>query len=126
MSKKIIGLALCSLFLIAYFPVTGATDDSRSVTYTECYIVSSGTIYNRLSIGLFKIGNRAFIIYINMGYEEDGNTSIYDDDTGELLWQQQGAHSFILVFYRGNYTYIKNPDGSTFVTMDGLTIIARV
>jgi len=107
-------------------PTIGATNESRSVTYTDCYIVSSGTIINRLAIGLFKIGNKAFIIYINIGFKDDGNTSIYNDETGDLLWQQQGEHNIILLFYRGNYSYIKNPDGSFFMALDGLTIIAKV
>jgi hypothetical protein len=81
---------------------------------------------NRLAIGLFKFGNKALIIYMNMGYKEDGVTSIYNEN-GDLLWHDQGEHSMILFFFRGNYSCVKDPDtGAIFVAMDGLTLIARV
>ncbi len=126
MNSKIFGLALCLLFILPYIPVTGATDQNPSARYTDCYIVSSGLIYNRLSIGLFKIGNKAFVIYINIGYEEDSITSIYDDENGNLLLQVQGTHNVILLFYRGNYSYIKNPDGTTFLSIEGFAVIAKI
>jgi len=126
MCNKIFGLALCLLFILPYIPVTGATDQNPSGRYTDCYIVSSGLIYNRLSIGLFKIGNKAFIIYINVGYTENSITSIYDDENGNLIYQIQGTHNVILLIFRGNYSYIKNQNGTTFLGLEGYTIIAKI
>lgn len=127
MSKKIIGLVICLLFILTCFPVTGETFNSQSGIYKNCYIVCSGTMLNRLVIGLFKIGNKALIVYMNMGYKEDGNVSIYNEENGDLLCHEQGELSFLVFFYRGNYSFIKNPDdGSIFIAMEGLTLIARV
>jgi len=124
MIRKIIIISLCFLFITTYIPLAGAIKN-RSEVYTDCHIVSSGTITNRLALGLFKIGNRAFIIYLNMIYKVDGITSIYDDD-GNLLCNKLGEQNIITIFFRGNYTYIKNPDASIFVALDGLAIIAIV
>ena len=126
MSSKIFGLALCLLFILPNIPVTVATDQNPSVRYTDCYIVSSGLIYNRLAIGLFKIRNIAFIIYLNIGYTQDSITSIYDDENGNLLWQEQGTHNVILLIFRGNYSYVKNQNGSTFLGLEGYSIVAKI
>jgi hypothetical protein len=127
MIKQLTALAVCSLLIITIAPLTGAKDQDRSVTYQNCYIESSGMITNRLALGLFKIGNKALVIYMNIGYEEDGVTSIYDDENGNILWHEQGEHSIILFFFRGNYSYIKDPEnGTAFLVLDGLTLIARV
>ncbi|MDH7507166.1 MAG: hypothetical protein QHH15_05210 [Candidatus Thermoplasmatota archaeon] len=127
MSNKIIGLLICLLFILNCFPVKAEIYPTQSVTYKNCYIVSSGTMVNRLVIGLFKIGNKALIVYMNIGFKEDGNTSIYDEENGKLLWHQEGEHTVIVFFYRGNYSFIKDPeDGSIFVALDGLTIITRI
>jgi len=126
MSRKLIVLVICLLFIIIYIPAAGATYKPLSGTYKNCYIKSSGTIINRLAIGLFKIGNKALIIYLTLGYRDDGLTKIYASENGNLLWQEQGTHNMMLLFYRGNYSYTKNPDGSFFLAIEGLTIIVTI
>jgi hypothetical protein len=127
MIKQLTVLAVCSLLIITITPLTEAKDQDRSETYQDCYVESSGTIINRFSIGLFKLGNKALIIYSIIEYSEDGVTSIYDDENGNILWQEQGEHSILLFFFRGNYSYIKDPEnGTAFLVLDGLTLIARV
>jgi len=127
MRNKIIGLTICLLFILINFPATAEIYRSQSGIYRDCYIVTSGTMTNRLTLGLFRLGNKALIIYMNMGYKQDGNTFIYNKENGDLLSHEQGEHSFIVIFFRGNYSYYKDPDtGSIFVAMDGLTLIARV
>ena len=125
MVRKIILIALCFLFITTYIPAVGAIEKNQSEIYTDCHIVSSGTITNRIAFGLFKIGYRAFIIYLNMIYKEDGITSICDED-GKLLCNKLGEQNIITFFFRGNYSYIKNPDSSVFISLDGLAIISIV
>jgi hypothetical protein len=126
MRRQITGLVVCLLLIITFTPLTVATYQNQSGTYQNCFVNSSGTVINRFAIGLFKIGNKALIIYLNVGYKEDGATTIYDDENGNILWNEQGEHSLVLFFFRGNYSYIKNPDGTTFLALDGATLIARI
>ena len=125
MIRKIIGVALCLLFIVSYAPVLAA-EQNQYGTYEKCFIESSGTIINRLALGLFKLRNLAFIIYLNIDYIEDGETSIYDYETGNMLWHQKGEHNILFLFYLGDYSYIKNQDGSIFIALKGITLIAQV
>jgi len=126
MIRQLTVLAVCSLLIIIIAPLTEAKDQGRSGTYQNCYIESSGTITNRLALGFFKIGNKALIIYIIIEYKEDGTTSIYDTENGSILWHEEGWHSVVFFFFRGNYSYFKYPDGSAFLAINGLTLIARI
>ena len=126
MIKQFTVLVVCLLLILTLTPVIEATHQDRSGKYQNCYIESSGKIINRLSIGLFKIGSKAFIIYLKIGYDEDGVTSIYDYEDGSVMWNEEGEHNIILFFFRGNYSYTKFPDGSAFLALNGLTLVAMV
>jgi len=126
MIKQLTVLAVCSLLIINIAPLIDAKDQDRSGTYQNCYIESSGMITNRLALGFFKIGYKALIIYLIIEYKEDGTTSIYDTENGGILWHEEGWHSVALLFFRGNYSYVKFPDGSAFLAINGLALIARI
>jgi hypothetical protein len=127
MIKQMIVFVTCSLLILTITPLTEATAPNRSGTYQDCYIESSGTIINRFSIGLFKIGNKALIVYTIIEYNEDGLTTIYDHENGNILWQEHGGHNILLFFFRGNYNYIKDPEnGSAYLSLDGLTLVTKV
>jgi hypothetical protein len=125
-NRKIIGLTLSLLFLIINIPTTEAIDQNLAVTYQNCYIKSSGTILNRLALGLFKIGNKALIVYINVGYNVDAVTTIYDEENGNVLWHVEGQHYFYLFFFRGNYSYTESPEGTRYLSLDGPILVARI
>jgi len=127
MNIKIKVLLFCSLFILILTPITEATTQNRFGTYQNCYIESSGKVMNRFSLGLFKLEDKAFIILSIIEYDHDAITSILDEEEGNLLWQEQGAHSVLILCFRGNYSYIKDVQNeSTFLALNGLSLIVRI
>ena len=125
MSRKLFAFSICLLLVITLVPTTQASQN-RSGTYKNCYIESSGLVTNRFSIGLFKIGVKAFILLLNVGFGENGTTTIYDSVDGNILWNNQGEQSIVLFFFVGNYSYIVDPTNGSYLSLKGNTIFARV
>jgi len=88
-------------------------------SYSQCTIKSAGTIEKQVNLALIKIGNKAFVIFLKITYDNDGNTTIYSTQNKEELWHYEGAHTITLLLYRGKFQYIFNQFPGNGITLDG-------
>ena len=88
-------------------------------SYSQCTIKSTGTIEKQVNLALIKIGDNAFVIFLKITYDNDGNTTIYSTQNGEELWHYKGAHTITLFLYRGKFQYIFNQFPGYSIVLDG-------
>ena len=141
--KKIVGVFVCMLLITTIMPSLTAkqkidptlTETTKKIEYKNCYIKASGTITKAdwpriFGINFWKVywfyykpysDNHAFVFFWLMIFEPDAEVTVYTEENGEVLWQNQGQGYPQLMIYRYDGIYIPSkPDGDTFqISIDG-------
>jgi hypothetical protein len=113
-------------------PISWATnieENIKNVQFAEsfynCKIVTSGKTEKQISIGMLKIMNSALAFLIEIQYGEDGESYIYNVNSGIEKWYHVGAQKLILFIYGGSLSYQHSVDGSLKTLIEGRVFFVK-
>ena len=107
--KKRVCILIIMLLITINIPISGAINfeenkinEQTTESFYNCKVVASGITEKQVSMGLIKIKNLAFAFLIEIQYGEDGESFIYNANSGIEEWHYLGAHKLKLIIYRGS------------------------
>ena len=74
---------------------------------------------------MLKIMNSAFAFFIEIQYGEDGESFIYNVNSGIEKWYHVGSHKLILFIYGGSLSYQNSGDGSLKTLIEGRVLFVK-
>jgi hypothetical protein len=131
--KKRICILILMLLIAINLPISEAnnfeenkTNEQTTESFYNCQVVSSGITEKQVSMGLVKIMNFAFAFLIEIQYGEDGESFIYNANSGIEEWHHAGMHKLKLIIYRGSLSYQNLGKGSLKTLIDGRVLFVKV
>ena len=135
--KKIMVVLVCVVLVATTIPLTTNAittenhkdDNSKGIgrIFTTCYVEASGVSLAQVKSFWFRPFRNDFaIVSIWKIFYEDCETTIYNREKGDVLWEYQGQHNLFLIGFRGEYTYCGgNCDDEPTHTICGKALLVR-